>query len=373
MAIDGCYIESASNAPAIDITTAPFTVTVTRSYLSTNNIGASASAIRVSDASKVVCQSCTFTVQAVTTASVIEVSAGDVRFSEGQIQRTVGSGKLINVSGASSVFVDRALMETVSASNAVEAIGTPFVAPSGAFPYKLLIANSSLTGTGTAAGVLANATLPTVCTILNTVFQIPVAQAIITATSPVVYGDLVCPPTYSTTISGALAVAYNEIHGNIFLPWTTAPVAGVYKPLAIDSNKQVQALTTLPASTISAIPYDVAGSVAGTSPASPDNYVFFFKATRAFTLSSTGTDHKFTARTGASASTDFKLYRDSVAPANLILTANFGAGGGAYQTATVTMGPATLSIPVDGLLIMESPSIPDGTLADIFWTLSATL
>jgi len=124
--------------------------------------------------------------------------------------------------------------------------------------------------------------------------------------------------------------------------------------------------TTWVSSARAAIPYDVAGMVAGKPPASAK--VFYFKATRAFTLSATAADHVFTAATGATGTSTFTVYKNALQ----ILTATFASGGASPQVATIS-AITNNTIAVGDVISVVAPASEDGTLADVYWTLSGSL
>jgi len=111
------------------------------------------------------------------------------------------------------------------------------------------------------------------------------------------------------------------------------------------------------------VPYDVAGMVAG-SPAGGAT-VFYFKATRAFTLSSTSADHVFTAAIAATGTSVFTVYRGAAQ----ILTATFAASG---TTATISAVTNT-SISVGDVITVVAPPVADASLSDIYWTLTGSV
>lgn len=114
------------------------------------------------------------------------------------------------------------------------------------------------------------------------------------------------------------------------------------------------------------IPYDIAGMAASKPEAGVT--VFYFKATRAITLSATSSDHVFTANTAATSSSVFTVYRN----ADQILTATFAAGGSSPQSATIS-AVANNSIAVGDVITVVAPATQDATLADIYWTLSGVV
>lgn len=232
IAVSGCFIQSTTNAPAVEVAgTGAFTLTVTNSYLTTNNSGASASAFSCSNANaKVVVQDCSLTTQAATSASVVAVTAGDVKVQACQVQNAAGStSKPVGLSGSGYLFCDSVLLENAAAVATVDVAGTTSAG------YKLLLSNCSVTAL-LGSGVTVNA-VGTTSFVTNTVFTVLAASDIITATAgAVIYGNLTSTPTYSVAISGAGAVPYNETHGEVILPALTAS-----RPLKLNASKKVVA------------------------------------------------------------------------------------------------------------------------------------
>lgn len=108
--------------------------------------------------------------------------------------------------------------------------------------------------------------------------------------------------------------------------------------------------------------YDVSSQISGKPPASA---VVYFKAVRAFTLSTTSADHFFTAFTAASAQTVFTVYRN----ADVIFTATFAAAG----TIATISAVANASISVGDTIKVVAPASQDATLADVYWTMKGSL
>ncbi len=118
---------------------------------------------------------------------------------------------------------------------------------------------------------------------------------------------------------------------------------------------------TIPAPPV--IPYDVAGAIVD-KPTSGDT-IFRFVATRAFTLSATGSNHVFKALIPATGSATFTVYRN----ADVVGTATFGAGDNTATLASV----ANNVISVGDLLTVDAPLSQDATLADVFFTLTGSV
>lgn len=117
------------------------------------------------------------------------------------------------------------------------------------------------------------------------------------------------------------------------------------------------------------VPYDVAGMVPG-APAAGGT-VFYFKATRAFTLSATAADHAFTANTAATGPTPavFTVNRTRSGSTVEIFTATFAATG-----TVATIGAVSNNlIEVGDVITVVAPNPPDTTLADVYWTLTGKL
>lgn len=115
------------------------------------------------------------------------------------------------------------------------------------------------------------------------------------------------------------------------------------------------------------MPYDVAGMISGLAPASTK--VFYFKATRAFTLSSTPADHVFSANVGATGQSIFTVYKN----ASQILTATFAAGGSAGPQNAQISAVTNASISIGDVISIITPSSSDTTLFDIYWTLTGSM
>lgn len=110
------------------------------------------------------------------------------------------------------------------------------------------------------------------------------------------------------------------------------------------------------------IPYDVAGLIAGKP--TDGQVIFYFKATRAFTLSTTPGDHVFTAATAATASATFTVKKG----ASTIFTATFASGGTGATIGAVSNN----TIAVGDIITVTGPTTADPTLADVYWTLTGT-
>ena len=116
------------------------------------------------------------------------------------------------------------------------------------------------------------------------------------------------------------------------------------------------------------VPYDVAGVMPGMIPA---NFtVFYFRATRAFTLSSTGTDHAFTANTTATITSTFTVTRTRSGSTVTVMEAEFAPSA---TDATITVTSANTGIQAGDIIKVLAPVAQDATLADVYWTLSGKL
>ena len=112
-----------------------------------------------------------------------------------------------------------------------------------------------------------------------------------------------------------------------------------------------------------AIPYDIASSVIG-KPANGD-IVMMFIAPRAFTFPANMTGSYFTAATAATGSSAFTIAKNG----STFCTVTFAASG-----TTATFGSsAQTSFAAGDLLQITAPGTADATLANIRWTLAATM
>ena len=146
---------------------------------------------------------------------------------------------------------------------------------------------------------------------------------------------------------------------------TTVPV------VTIDVYGRVTALTSapisIPASSVSSIPYDIASMVVGNTLASPSNVVMYFTATRAFTISTDTAKHYFKAVTAATSSTAFIVKRG----ANTVFTATFAPAGTTASIGAIDTNYNAFSS--GDVLTIEAPATPDATLSDIYWTINAVV
>lgn len=166
--------------------------------------------------------------------------------------------------------------------------------------------------------------------------------------------------TNGTAIPTAGAVAYGTGTAYAFT------AAGTVGQVLLSNGSDAPTWGTAPTPTV---PYDVAGSIAGKPESGA--VVFMFVAPRAFTLSSTTTDHLFRALTAATASAAFVVYKTTGGVGGtktIIGTATFGAGGTSCTLDAVN----STSFVVGDFITIEAPLAPDPTLANIFWTLKGS-
>lgn len=112
-------------------------------------------------------------------------------------------------------------------------------------------------------------------------------------------------------------------------------------------------------------PYDIVVPVFGKPAAS--EVVLRMRAARAFTLSNVQTNGQARATTGATSSPVFVIAKNGTQ----VGTISFGAG--AAQTVGIISIGSTVSFAVGDLLTLTAPATPDATLADIDFSLVATV
>lgn len=252
-----------------------------------------------------------------------------------------GSGVVQSLSGGTNIAIGgTATVPTVSLTGAVGISngGTGLTSAGGTSDRVLLTTN----GTTFSVGTVPNAAL---------------ANSSVTVTA-------------GTGLSGGGSVALGSTV-TLSLPdvgpgVVTRGSASAVPVITLDAQGRVTAATNtsiaISASAVSGIPYDLAGMVPGIPGAGAT--VFYFKATRAFTLSATAANHVFTSAVAATGTAVFTVKNG----ANTIFQATFSGGN------TATIGSVTNnSIAIGDVITVVAPSPADSTLSDIYWTLTGSI
>lgn len=157
--------------------------------------------------------------------------------------------------------------------------------------------------------------------------------------------------TASTATGSQLALATSGVTAATYGSSTTIP------SLVVDAKGRVTSATT------STIPYDIASSAIG-KPANGD-IVMMFIAPRAFTIPANMTGSYMTAGTAATGSSAFTIAKNG----STFCTVTFAASG-----STATFGSSSqTSFAAGDLLQITAPGTADSTLANIRWTIAATM
>jgi len=143
----------------------------------------------------------------------------------------------------------------------------------------------------------------------------------------------------------------------------TAVTPGTYGSSTQLHSMTVDAKGRITASTNYSLPYDIASSVIG-KPSNAD-VVMMFIAPRAFTIPANMTGSYMTAGTAATGSSAFTVAKNG----STFCTVTFAASG-----STATFGSSSqTSFAAGDLLQITAPGTADATLANIRWTLAATM
>lgn len=190
-----------------------------------------------------------------------------------------------------------------------------------------------------------------------------VVQAV-SGTNGLIVVDSSVPTTPTVGINGLTAASVGGIGQ---LPYFSA--ANTMAALAAGTSGQyLKSNGNTLAPSWADVPYDVAGMIAGYIAAGIT--VFYFRATRAFTLSSTGADHAFTANSVATLPSTFTVTRTRGLSTVTVMEAEFAPSA---TDATITVTGANTGIQVGDIIKVIAPSTQDATLADVYWTLSGKL
>lgn len=133
--------------------------------------------------------------------------------------------------------------------------------------------------------------------------------------------------------------------------------AGKLQSIPAGTNTQVLTIDNSGDPSWASVPYDIASMVVGTPTAGA--IVMSLPAVRAYTISSTNTDHLFRAATNVSGVLTVKN------GVNTVFTATWNG----TSTNAVISAPANTSVAVSSNLTIEVTTL--GTLADLYWNIKA--
>ncbi len=250
--IHGCYLNTTDNFPALTVAgTGSFTVTVTASYLTTNNSGTDANALRCTNANaRLLVSDSTLTVQAstlVTGPDILSLTSGSGSFENVQVSHGAGvslahAGRAFTIGGGASLACRRVRVVTRTLGPQIS-----LVAPWTSVAPKFLFVNSELTAETDSGGdgITSNVTPAgnaVTAFLLNSYFSITAAAQVFngTANGRVVYGSLSFASGSGKEIVGTV-VPMDEKFGNATIENLYLLNQTISRPLKLGADRKVTA------------------------------------------------------------------------------------------------------------------------------------